>query len=63
MVFVLVGIGVFVLGWFLSSQKKKAEQIAGQLAVQQGLDYVQSQANVTKDWFNQITNTWSQIWK
>lgn len=63
-IFLVLGIlGAVFFAFKLGTQKKELEQKAGEIAVREGLNYVKSQSDVTKDWFNQLGNTWKQIWK
>lgn len=62
--YVLIAVGVaFFFGYKYTENKKKAEKKLVEEASKQGIDYVKLQANVTKDWFNQIKNTIKQVWK
>ena len=61
----LVAIGVAVAFFIGYSAKKNEEAIyhaAGKLAVDQSVNYLKNEVNVTKNWFNQLKNQIKQIW-
>ncbi|MFT4224342.1 hypothetical protein [Dysgonomonas sp.] len=55
-----------VVAFFLGFQTKKNEAEISGYVVEKGLNMatneIKSQAGVTKNWFNQLTNQWKQIW-
>lgn len=59
----LAVVGAFILGFIFSNKKKQLEGVALDIATKEGLDYLTTQTNITKNWFNQLGNTWKQIWK
>ncbi len=63
----ICGIVAFIVGINYSKKQKELEQAALEVAMQEGVKagqtYVKQQVDVTKNWFNQLTNTWKQIWK
>lgn len=67
-IIVLVGIAVaFVLGWYSSTKKKEIQQAAlneaANIVAVEGTKYIKEQTDITKNWANQLLNTWKQIWK
>lgn len=55
-----------VAAFFLGFQTKKNEAEISGYVVEKGLNMatneIKSQASVTKNWFNGLTNQWKQIW-
>lgn len=64
--FILLALGGVAVAFFLGFQTKKKEAEISGYVVEKGLNMatneIKSQANVTKNWFNQLTNQWKQIW-
>lgn len=58
-----VGVGVaFILGYQAKNKEKELAEKAGELALGAASGYIKSQSQITKEWFNSITNQWKQIW-
>ncbi|NDW09067.1 hypothetical protein [Dysgonomonas sp. 520] len=59
---ILCILAAFLLGIKIKSDEDKLKQKALETAAGIAVDTVKSEAAVTKAWFNQLTNTWKQIW-
>jgi len=66
MTFIGLALMGVVVAFFLGFQTKKNEAEISGYVVEKGLNMakneIKSQADVTKNWFNQLTNQWKQIW-
>lgn len=58
----LGGCLVFFLGYSTKDNQQVIIDKAGQEAFKASSNYVKSQADITKNWFNQISNQIKQIW-
>lgn len=61
--FVLVGGIALFIGYQFKENEKRLANEAGQTAINEAGKYIKSEVDVAKDWFNQLGNTWKQIWK
>ncbi|MFV0402921.1 MAG: hypothetical protein ACK5KV_03010 [Bacteroides graminisolvens] len=63
----LLLIGGVVVAFYLGFKSKESEKEIAAYAFDKGVgiasDVVKTQATETQKWFNQLTNTWKQIWK
>lgn len=62
-ILLLLGVGVaFILGYQAKKKEKELAEKAGELALGAASGYIKSQSQITKEWFNSISNQWKQIW-
>lgn len=66
MLFALLAIGGVILAFYLGFKTKEKDKEIAVYAFDKGVgiasDVVKTQATETQKWFNQLSNTWKQIW-
>ena len=63
-VLLLVGaaLAAFYIGLKLKEHETEIQIAATKGIFSAGTEYVKAETDVTKKWWNQLTNTWKQIW-
>jgi len=60
---VLCGGFLLFLGYTFRRKEEVIKQEVTQVAVNEAIDYVKDDLQVTKNFFNSIGNYWKQVWK